>query len=359
MRVADRWLQARSTFPLVRAERARRAARQREPGAGDHEPSAGVQGSPTIADQAGQRRVRLGGIARGSARPPPARRAASAPHSRRALTRAIGSEGKLMFLHLPAAGAAAPKAASGHHRAGPGAGNRPGDYRDRRVRRRQPGAGRRAALAVRAGHRDHGDQGPVLRQRRPGRVPVPAQAAAGHGRRPGPRSAWTTSPARRSAPFRRREVGAVTRLNGVAAAAGGLTLNDTKLTFTIPSQSSGGGFGGGGGSSRRRVRIRAFPDSDQRQRSGAVRQRCRAGAAERRQAGFRPHAGRLRRQRGRSARELELCHRPQALGGVHGHAGQDQLQGRRGGLGGVGEQHRRLHPAGPRASTRHGAGQAA
>ncbi len=44
------------------------------------------------------------------------------------------------------------------------------------------------------------------------------------------------------------EVGAVTRLKGVAAAAGGLTLNDTKLSFTIPSQSSGGGFGGGGGS---------------------------------------------------------------------------------------------------------------
>lgn len=44
------------------------------------------------------------------------------------------------------------------------------------------------------------------------------------------------------------EVATVTRLNGVAAAAGGLTLNDTKLSFTIPSQSSGGGFGGGGGS---------------------------------------------------------------------------------------------------------------
>ena len=47
------------------------------------------------------------------------------------------------------------------------------------------------------------------------------------------------------------DVASVTRLNGVAAAAGGLTLNDTKLTFTIPSQSSGsgfGGFGGGGGS---------------------------------------------------------------------------------------------------------------
>jgi len=45
------------------------------------------------------------------------------------------------------------------------------------------------------------------------------------------------------------EVAAVTRLNGVAAAAGGLTLNDTKLSFTIPSQqSSGGGFGGAGGS---------------------------------------------------------------------------------------------------------------
>jgi ABC-type antimicrobial peptide transport system permease subunit len=47
------------------------------------------------------------------------------------------------------------------------------------------------------------------------------------------------------------DVASVARLNGVAAAAGGLTLNDTKLTFTIPSQSSGGGsggFGGGGGS---------------------------------------------------------------------------------------------------------------
>jgi ABC-type antimicrobial peptide transport system permease subunit len=48
------------------------------------------------------------------------------------------------------------------------------------------------------------------------------------------------------------DVASVARLNGVAAAAGGLTLNGTKLTFTIPSQSSGGGsggFGGGGGSS--------------------------------------------------------------------------------------------------------------
>jgi ABC-type antimicrobial peptide transport system permease subunit len=43
------------------------------------------------------------------------------------------------------------------------------------------------------------------------------------------------------------DVTSVARLNGVAAAAGGLTLNDTKLTFTIPSQSSGGGFGGFGG----------------------------------------------------------------------------------------------------------------
>jgi ABC-type antimicrobial peptide transport system permease subunit len=43
------------------------------------------------------------------------------------------------------------------------------------------------------------------------------------------------------------DVASVARLNGVAAAAGGLTLNDTKFTFTIPSQSSGGGFGGFGG----------------------------------------------------------------------------------------------------------------
>jgi ABC-type lipoprotein release transport system permease subunit len=42
------------------------------------------------------------------------------------------------------------------------------------------------------------------------------------------------------------DVASVARLNGVAAAAGGLTLNDTKLTFTIPSQSSGGFPSGGG-----------------------------------------------------------------------------------------------------------------
>ncbi len=48
------------------------------------------------------------------------------------------------------------------------------------------------------------------------------------------------------------DVAKVARLNNVAAAAGGLTLSDTKLSFTIPSQSSGsggfGGFGGGGSS---------------------------------------------------------------------------------------------------------------
>ena len=43
------------------------------------------------------------------------------------------------------------------------------------------------------------------------------------------------------------DVATVARLNGVAVAAGGLTLNDTKLSFTIPSQSSGGGGAPGGG----------------------------------------------------------------------------------------------------------------
>jgi putative ABC transport system permease protein len=44
------------------------------------------------------------------------------------------------------------------------------------------------------------------------------------------------------------DVTAVSKLSNVAAVAGGLTLNDTKTSFTIPSQSSaGGGFGGGGG----------------------------------------------------------------------------------------------------------------
>jgi putative ABC transport system permease protein len=48
------------------------------------------------------------------------------------------------------------------------------------------------------------------------------------------------------------DVAKVASLNNVAAAAGGLTLTDTKLSFTIPSQSSSsggfGGFGGAGGS---------------------------------------------------------------------------------------------------------------
>ena len=48
------------------------------------------------------------------------------------------------------------------------------------------------------------------------------------------------------------DVATVAKLNGVAAAAGGLTLNDTKLSFTIPGQGSGGGGtpGGGFGSGR-------------------------------------------------------------------------------------------------------------
>jgi putative ABC transport system permease protein len=48
------------------------------------------------------------------------------------------------------------------------------------------------------------------------------------------------------------DVTKVAKLDNVAAAAGGLTLTDTKLSFTIPSASSGssgfGGFGGGGSS---------------------------------------------------------------------------------------------------------------
>ncbi len=45
------------------------------------------------------------------------------------------------------------------------------------------------------------------------------------------------------------DVTAVSKMKNVAAAAGGLTLNDTKLSFTVPSSSGSGsgGFGGGGG----------------------------------------------------------------------------------------------------------------
>ena len=43
------------------------------------------------------------------------------------------------------------------------------------------------------------------------------------------------------------DVTSVAKLKNVAAAAGGLTLTDTKFSFTVPNSSSGGGFGGGGG----------------------------------------------------------------------------------------------------------------
>lgn len=48
------------------------------------------------------------------------------------------------------------------------------------------------------------------------------------------------------------DVASVSRLSNVAAAAGGLTLTDTKTSFTIPSQSStGSGFPGAGGGGHR------------------------------------------------------------------------------------------------------------
>jgi putative ABC transport system permease protein len=43
------------------------------------------------------------------------------------------------------------------------------------------------------------------------------------------------------------DVSAISKLKNVAAVAGGLTLTDTKTSFTIPNSSSGGGFGPGGG----------------------------------------------------------------------------------------------------------------
>ena len=47
------------------------------------------------------------------------------------------------------------------------------------------------------------------------------------------------------------DVSKVAGLSNVAAAAGGLTLTDTKFSFTVPNFSSGGGFGGGGGGGQR------------------------------------------------------------------------------------------------------------
>jgi putative ABC transport system permease protein len=50
------------------------------------------------------------------------------------------------------------------------------------------------------------------------------------------------------APISSASVASISGLKGVAAATGALTLNDSKISFTIPS-SSGGGFGGGTGGS--------------------------------------------------------------------------------------------------------------
>ena len=107
------------------------------------------------------------------------------------------------------------------------------------------------------------------------------------------------------------DVASVAQLNGVAAAAGGLTLNDTKLTFTIPSQSSGGGFGGGGGGGPgRQFGSGHLPTPISVNGVELSGNAAALGPLSVGQAGIGPHPGSLRCQLGRGARELRLRHRP-------------------------------------------------
>jgi putative ABC transport system permease protein len=82
------------------------------------------------------------------------------------------------------------------------------------------------------------------------RFHVPGSSSSSSGKRPkaGTKISVDTLSSTGLSTLPDSDVTAVSKLSNVAAAAGGLTLNDTKTTFTIPSQSSsGGGFGGSGG----------------------------------------------------------------------------------------------------------------
>ena len=126
------------------------------------------------------------------------------------------------------------------------------------VGRRQERPGHRAARAVRRGHGRHRDQDADRRVLHAGlvRLRVPYrhhQAARGrhqdrhqHARRRAPRSPRSARPRSPPSPS----------LHDVAAAAGGLTLNDRTLSGTVPAINTSGGGGGFGGRIRFRLRFR-------------------------------------------------------------------------------------------------------
>ncbi len=92
---------------------------------------------------------------------------------------------------------------------------------------------------------------PTLGSGGPGGFSFRGAFGGGTGTRPkaGTKVAVDTLSGNTLGPLADSDVTAVSKLSNVAAVAGGLTLNDTKVSFTIPSAGSGGGAlaGGGGG----------------------------------------------------------------------------------------------------------------
>jgi putative ABC transport system permease protein len=90
---------------------------------------------------------------------------------------------------------------------------------------------------------------PTLGSGGPGGFSFRGAFGGGTGTRPkaGTKVAVDTLSGNTLGPLADSDVTAVSKLSNVAAVAGGLTLNDTKVSFTIPSQGSGGGGGGGFG----------------------------------------------------------------------------------------------------------------
>ena len=134
-------------------------------------------------------------------------------------------------------------------------------------------------------------------------------------------------------------VATVAGLHGVAAAAGGLTLDNRTISGTVPAVNVNGGGFGGGGSGRRRFRERRpelprqLHHQQLQRRRGRHRAR-RARPAQLGQAQRGPDVHRLGRERQRRAGRRVLRDPEQAEVRVHHRRRQqerqgDELQGRR------------------------------
>ena len=233
------------------------------------------------------------------------------------------------------------------HRAGSGAGHRPGDHRDRGVERRQGLAGRCAALAVRRGHRHHRDAaagkgsggGTSFGFRQEIKNVRSGQIAAGTKININElvNTQYGTMKAASLAP--------VSRLGGVSAATGGLALTDVTVSGTVPALSAG-----------RAASAPALPPTRspstgwtwRTPRSGrSARQAHRGVGAHRRRRARERRAGQLElRDSAQAERGLEAGHRRHEL---HDHRHRERAAER--------QSAGRLHPAGQGAEHRSGLGQ--